>query len=448
MYSDVDLIKNSPKKAINKLSIPIIISLLLITLNSLIDSIWVSGLGTDSLAAMGFVAPLILIVSSLGNGLGIGANSIISRCIGSENDAETSNAAVHSLFLTVIFSLALSLVLLAFLKNILVFFGAGGVIEYASSYAGIIFAGIIFEYISIVLAAIIRSEGAVNKAMAPLIAATIINIIIDPIFIYILNMGISGAAIATVISSALAIIPLTYWIFIKRDTYVKVDFSRYSRNPAIYGDILRVAIPSSVETICICVVTIVINSMLVVIGGNIAVGGYGVAMRILSVLVTPVSGIGVANITVVGTAYGAKNRKNISEAFGYSTKVTMAVALIACGLILVFAGDLARLFAYGEASMDLNIYIAHILSILAFAVFTVPLRTVVSNILQAMGKGITSLAFTLIKESMFTVCSFIFAFHLGLGPDGIYYGMLAGGITGSLIAFVYVWNYIRKLDFD
>ena len=446
--SDVDLIKNYPKKAINKLSIPIIISLLLITFASLIDSLWVSGLGPKPLAAIGFVSPLMLIISSLGNGLGIGANSIISRCIGEEDDDKISNASVHSIILTVCFSILLSLILLPFLNDILIFFGAGEVIAYAYTYSEIIFAGIIFEFTSIVLAAVIRSEGAVNKAMAPLIIASIINIILDPVFIYILNWGIAGAAFTTVFSSALSIIPLSYWIFIKKNTFVKVDFSKYDCDFAIYKDILTVGIPSSVETICICIVTIFINSLLVSIGGVMAVGGYGVAMRILSVLVTPISGIGVANITVVGTAYGAKNKTNITQAFNYSTKITLIIAFITCSFILIFAPDLTHLFAYGEADSNIDDYITHILYILCFAVFTVPLRAVVSNILQAMGKGITSMCFTLLKESMFTAFAFVFAFYLGLGPDGIYYGMLTGGMIGSLIAFIYVWHYIKKLTFN
>lgn len=284
--------------------------------------------------------------------------------------------------------------------------------------------------------------------MCPLIASTIINIIIDPIFIYFFNLGISGAALATVISSALSIIPLGYWIFIKKDTFVKVDFAKYRRNLAIYWDILTVGIPSSLEVVCICIVSIFINSLLVGIGGNIVVGAYGVAVRIISVVVTPISGIGVANITVVGTAFGAKNKENISTAFNYSTKITLIIAVITCLFILLFANNLAQFFDYTEASNDIDVYITHILYILGFSVFTVPLRAVVSNILQAMGKGITSMIFTIIKESIFTLCTFIFAFYLGLGPDGIYYGMLVGEIFGSLIAFVYVWNYIKKLSFD
>ena len=446
IYTDKDLIINHPKKAINKLSIPIIISLLLITVNALIDSAWISGLGPDSLAAIGFVTPLILIISSLGNGLGIGTNSIVSRCIGKGDDDNTSNAAVHSIILTVGFSLVISLISLIFLENILIFLGAGGVISYASSYAGIIFAGIIFEYTSIVLAAIIRSEGAVNRAIYPLIASTIINIIIDPIFIYTLHLGIAGAALATIISSALSIIPLGYWIFIKKDTFVKVDFSKYRHNISIYWDIFTVGVPASTEMIIISFVTMFINSLLVIIGGNMAVGAYGVAMRIFSVFLTPVSGIGVANITVVGTAFGAKLKENIKTSFNYSTKLSLIIAIFTFSFIVLFASNLASFFA-SDATNDMNIYIIHILYILSLSVFTLPLREIVFNILQAMGKGITSLCLIILKELIFTICAYIFAFYLGLGSDGIYYGMLVGGTIGSAIAFCYGYFYIKRLEF-
>ena len=445
--SDVDLIRNYPKDAINKLSIPIIISLLLITFNALIDSAWVSGLGTNALAAMGFVAPLMLFISSLGNGLGIGTNSVISRAIGENNADKISNSAVHSIILTIVVSLIFSGILISQTKNILMFLGAGSVIDYASPYASVFFAGIILEYIPIVLAAIIRSEGAVNKAMGPLIGGTIINIIIDPIFIYYLNLGISGAALATVLSSAISIIPLAYWIFIKKSTYAKVDFGKFHNDLSIYKDILIVGIPASLEAVIISIVTIFINSLLAGISGNIAVAAYGVGMRIISVLNTPISGIGVANITVVGAAFGAKNKENMETAFKYSTKITFIIAIFTFLAVIIFAGNLAHIFANGD-SPALEGEIIKILYIFAISVFSIPLRAVVYNILQAMGKGITSALFIVFKESVFTICSFVFAFYLNLGPDGIYYGMLTGGMIGSAMAFIYVWNYIRKLSFD
>ena len=447
-YAEKDLIINHPKKAINKLSLPIIISLLLMTLNSFIDSAWISGLGTDALTAMGFTTPLIFILSSLGNGLGIGTNSIVSRCIGQGDEDNTSNAAIHSIILTCFFSIALSVLLLLFLKNILIFLGAGSVITYASSYVSIIFAGIIFEYLSIVLSAIIRSEGAVNKAMYPLIVSTIINIIIDPIFIYTFHLGIAGAATATVLSSVLSLIPLCYWIFIKKNTFVKVDFSKYHRKFSIYWDIFSVGFPACLEVIIISFVTMFINSLLFIIDGNMAVAAYGVIMRIFSVFITPVTGIGVANITVVGTAFGAKLKDNIRTAFNYSNKVSLIVALFTFSILVLFAGNLAGLFANSDTSSDLNIYIIHIVYILSVSVFTVPLREIAFNILQAMGKGLTSMCFIILKESIFTTFAYTFAFYLGMGPDGIYYGMLVGETIGSVIAFAYVYFYIKRLNFS
>ena len=446
-YYEKDLIIDYPKKAINKLSIPIIISLLLITVNAFIDSAWVSGLGTDVLAAMGFVTPLIFILSSLGNGLSIGTNSIVSRCIGQGNEDDTSNAAIHSIILTCCFSIVLTVVLLLFLKNILIILGAGSVFSYANSYASIIFAGIIFEYLSIVLSAIIRSEGAVNKAMYPLILSTIINIIIDPIFIYGLHLGIAGAATATVISSVLSLIPLCYWIFIKKNTFVKVDFSKYHTNFSIYWDIFSVGFPACLEAIIISFVTIFINSLLVVIDGNMAVAAYGVIMRIFSVFVTPITGIGVANITVVGTAFGAKLKDNIITAFNYSNKISLILAMFAFLILFFFSGNLAGFFA-SDASSDITIYIINAMYILAFTIFTIPIREIAFSMLQAMGKGVTSMCLIIIKESIFTSCSYSFAFFLGMGSYGIYYGMLVGDIIGSLIVFVYLYFYIKRLDFN
>lgn len=198
--------------------------------------------------------------------------------------------------------------------------------------------------------------------------------------------------------------------------------------------------------IIISFVTMFINSLLVIIGGNMAVGAYGVAMRILSVFLTPVSGIGVANITVVGTAFGAKLKENIKTSFNYSTKLSLIIAIFTFSFIVLFASNLASFFA-SDATNDMNIYITHILYILSFSVFTIPLREIVFNILQAMGKGITSLCLIILKELIFTICAYIFAFYLGLGSDGIYYGMLVGGIIGSAIAFCYGYFYIKRLEF-
>lgn len=115
----ISLITGDPKKAIRNLSVPMIISMLLLMAYNLADSIWVAGLGSDALAALGFITPVFMIVIGLGTGLGAGANSLISRCIGAKNKKDADNAAIHSIFITIIISVVLTIFVLIFLEDIL-----------------------------------------------------------------------------------------------------------------------------------------------------------------------------------------------------------------------------------------------------------------------------------------------------------------------------------------
>lgn len=142
----ISLIMGDPKKAIRVLSVPMIISMLLIMAYNLADSIWVAGLGPDALAALGFINPLFMIVIGLGNGLGAGATSLIARCIGANNKKGADNAAIHSLILTLIISAVSTLFVLVFLPNILLAMGAGETVGLAMEYGYIVFGGLVFSY--------------------------------------------------------------------------------------------------------------------------------------------------------------------------------------------------------------------------------------------------------------------------------------------------------------
>ncbi len=136
---NVEMITGDPKKAINKLSIPIIASMFLIFANNIIDSIWVAGLGPDPLVALGYVTPLFMIMVGFGNGLGAGGNSLISRYIGAEDKSSANNAAIHNLILSAVVSIIITVIFLTFLKPLLMLMGASSVINYATDYAFIIF---------------------------------------------------------------------------------------------------------------------------------------------------------------------------------------------------------------------------------------------------------------------------------------------------------------------
>lgn len=154
---DIDLIVNHPKKAINKLALPIIISNLFMVLNNIIDGIWVAGLGSDPLAAVGFVTPLFLAFVGFANGLGAGANSLIARYIGAEDYENAGNSAIHSMMLSIIVSVFATAIILIFLKDIFISMGASEILSQTLDYGYIVIGGVYSVFLPAMMAAIFRS---------------------------------------------------------------------------------------------------------------------------------------------------------------------------------------------------------------------------------------------------------------------------------------------------
>ena len=190
-------------------------------LNNLIDSFWVSGLNADALAALGFISPLYLVIIGLGNGVGAGANSLISRYVGAQRFEDANNAVMHSIILTLVVSVIVLIVGIFFFDDLIVLLGASSVSTYCLSYGQIIFLLNIVFLLPNVTASIFRAEGDVARATNPLMFTAILNMIIDPIFIYSLDLGIFGAGLATVIASFVGYVWMLYWIFVKKVTFFK-----------------------------------------------------------------------------------------------------------------------------------------------------------------------------------------------------------------------------------
>ena len=147
-YDNVDLMLGNPKKALIKMSIPLIVSLLISSFYNVIDAVWVSGLGADALAGVGFFTPIFMILLGFGNGLGAGAAFAISKYLGEENKPKADNAAFHSILIDIVISLIITVVLLIFLNPILELMGVGQTIGYATDYGAIIIAGSVFIILS------------------------------------------------------------------------------------------------------------------------------------------------------------------------------------------------------------------------------------------------------------------------------------------------------------
>ena len=442
----ISMVTGEPKKAIRVLAIPMIISMFLIMAYNLADSIWVAGLGPNALAALGFINPLFMIVIGLGNGLGAGATSLIARCIGAGNKEGADNAAMHSLILTLIISTVFTVILLLFLPTILLMMGAGVTINLAIEYGQIVFGGLILFIFSNVASGILRAEGDVNRPMYAIAATAILNIFLDPIFIYYLGWGVSGAAWATLISSSIACGLLVYWLLLKRDTYVSFSRKDFKASWNVVKNILMVAFPASVESLVMSILGVILNLILVITGGAEAVAVYTAGWRVVMMAMIPPIGIGTAAITVGGAAYGARNYENLSTALSYSAKLGVGIAVVTGLLSYVFAGNIATIFTYSPESAFMAPSIAAFLQVMFLFYLTVPLGITASSIFQGMGKGFTSLILTVLREVVFVAFfSYLFAFTLGFGSPGVWWGIVVGGGLGCVVAYIWATIYVRRL---
>ena len=443
---NVEMITGDPKKAINKLSIPIIASMFLIFANNIIDSIWVAGLGAEPLAALGYVTPLFMIMVGFGNGLGAGGNSLISRYIGAEDKHSANNAAIHNLILSFIVSIIITVLFLTFLKPLLVLMGASSVLDYAMEYAFIIFAWTFGLLVPPIVGGAFRAEGDIKRATVPIALAAIINMILDPIFIYVLNMGIAGAAWATAIGPFISLLLMFYWIFVKKDTYLSYSRKDFHNNFKMYKDILVVGIPASLEQLVLSVLTIFVNYMLTIVSGPTSVAVYTAGWRIVNIGMLPAIGVGTAAISVAGVAYGARKYENLRVTARYAVKVALIASIIVCIILYVFANQIALIFSYSENSAGLAPLIAGFLQIMCLFILYVPFGASAGNVFQGVGKGTISFFLTTFREFILVL---IFAYLLGftfhMGEFGIYSGMLLGGGIGSLICYACIELYINKL---
>lgn len=442
---NIESITGNPRSAINKLAFPTIFSLLLMFLNNLIDSFWVSGINSNALAALGFIAPLYLVIIGIGSGIGAGANSLISRYVGAQRIEDANNSVMHSIIIMVIVSVIVLMIGIFFLNDLIILLGAGSVSTYCLSYGQIIFLLNIVFLAPNVAASIFRAEGDVARATNPLILTSIFNMILDPVMIYGLNLGIFGAGLATVVASFLGFLLMLYWIYVKRDTFFEFKFSNYKRDLNIYKEILVVSIPASTEEIIFALVAIILNYLIIMTAGVEEVAAFTIAWRFITIAFIPCMAIGIATITVSGIAYGANNWKNFNETIIYSTLLSLAITIAICAIFFVFAYPLCGLFNFQASDLTLVSRSAEILQLLVFYNFLISLGATAAYTYQGVGAGFKSLALTILRELVLSMAlAYLLGITLNMGVFGVYLGAIIGMNIGSIIGFVFIWIFNLK----
>ena len=436
---NVELMRGEPEIAVRKLAIPIMISMLLTASYNIVDGIWVVGLGQAAIAGIGFVTPIFMILNGVSVGLGNGATSSISRAVGAKDHERANKSATHALLIFVLASLLLTVVLLFIQEPLIKTYGASGQsLAEGLKYGTPLFLGLFGFMLANGGSGILRGEGDMTRAMYAMIVSVVLNFILDPIFIYILNLGSAGASLATIISSLGSATVIMYWILIKKDTYVHVTFKDFEFDSKIFIDILKVGIPASLDMFMMSLAMSIYLIFISSIAGEYGIAAFTSGQRLFLFAIMPLNAIGSAVAAVSGSAYGARNADYLSRAHYYGTNFAMAFGLVMVFILVVFAPQLSLIFAYTPETANLVPEITNFLRIASFGLLLVGIGMPSSFMYQGIGRGTTSLAWTIIREVIFTVSfTYLFGIVLNWGLIGIWTGLAVGRMLASFLNFIY-----------
>ena len=443
---NVELMRGEPERAVKKLAIPIMISMILTALYNIVDGIWVAGLGPTAIAGIGFVTPIFMVLNGASVGLGNGATSSISRFIGAKNHEMADESATQSLIIFLVASIILTIVFLIVQEPLLKSYGATGqTLKEAIAYATPLFLGLICFMYSNGCSGILRGEGDMKRAMYVVIITVILNASLDPIFIYTMGLGSAGASLATIVSSAIAAAVMLYWILIKKDTYVQVTLKNFKFNPKLAKDILKVGIPSSLDMLIMAIAMSIYLIVISQVGGDYGIATFTSGQRLYLFAIMPLTAIGSAVIAVSGSAYGARNGDYLSRTHKYGAKFGLALGTVITIILVVFATPLATIFAYTPETANLVPGIAQYLQIACPTLILTGIGIPSSFFYQGIGKGTYSLMFTILREIIFVVpliTLLVYEFNLGL--VGIWIGLCVGRAIASVINYVFARYEVKK----
>jgi putative MATE family efflux protein len=444
--SGMQTLAGDPKKAIIKLGLPMMFAMSIQTVYNLVDTFWVSGLGSEALAAVGFVFPFFFASIAISTGLGVGGGSAISRKFGAKDKQGADNVAVHTMILMLVLSILFAVPLFFFAESIFTSIGAGSTVGMATSYGKVIFAGSLFIFFPNVANAILRSEGDTKRAMNAMILGSVLNIILDPILIYTFDMGIVGAAWATVISLGVTAALMFNWLFFRRDTYITFDFRDFRFDRGILKDIFRVGFPASVQQSSMALMMLIMNVIIISVSDTDGVAVYTVGWRVATIAIAPVMGISTAVVTLSGFAYGAGSYEKLSSSHIYATKIAFLVETGIAVLTFILAPQIAYVFTMSESASHITGDLVVFIRIICLFYPMVSLGMLSSSLFQGIGKGVNALIATILRTLVYVPAfAALFAIYFGYGLAGIWWGIVVGNIIGSFVIFAWARLHISSL---
>ncbi len=441
--SRLDNYINAPNKALWTLAVPIMIGMGIQNLYTVVDLIYIGHLSGNAIAAVAFNMPLFFLAMGLTMGLGTGVTATVARFIGARDKVNADNSAEHAVVLGLVIGIPMFLIGIFYGPSILHGLGASPkILPIAWSYLEVISMGLPFMIMSGFFRSILVGEGDTRFPTTVAAIGTVLNIILDPIFIFVLDYGVRGAAIATIISQIFSFSIFFYMLYIKKHSYIAFKIKHFHYNWNLIKNIFNVGIPASLSMIIMALGQGVFNKILISYSES-GVAAYQIAGRVNMLVFLPIMAIGASLTTLVGMFYGADEMDKLKSVVKYGYGRSITITLILSTLVFIFAPIIVTGFTHATAVQNIAITYLHLI---AFIYPVICIGMTSGRVLQGFGKGIPVLTITSIRVLIISAPLAIFFVYIQHRPlEWVWYSMMAASLVSSSIGLIWVRKTFHRM---
>ncbi len=435
------------KKLLLRLSMPAITGMLVQATYNIVDTIFVgNGVGVEAIGGMAIVFPIQVIIMAIGIGFGIGGASLISRSLGAKNKELASDTLGTMIASALGIGIAFMVVSALFSGEILQLFGAQTplLMKYAEEYFSVILWGIPLISFAVCTNNAVRAEGRADIAMVTMLVGALLNIILDPLFIFVLGMGVQGAAFATVFAQ----LATSTYLFIylqSGKSELHLSLKRMRIKLSILKEITKVGSASFMRQAAGSLMATILNHSLVIYGGDIGVAFFGVAFRLLSLIMMPVFGISQGFQPIAGYNYGAQQYDRVQSSYRLAVIWASIISSVGTAAIVLFPGPILSIF--GKSGENLNTMLEMGIPAARTVALLMPLvgfQITAASLFQALGKAMPAMILTISRQFLFLI-PLILILPKYYGLAGIWWSFPISDALSVLITYILARQEMRKL---
>jgi len=454
-HEGVDALLGDPRKNLMKLALPVMVSFLVHSLYSFVDSIWLSflpGQAAQSLAAIGYVFPLMFFMIAITYGMGMGVNAVVAQRIGASDKAGADAAAKNAFALYIIGGIIASIGMTVFARPLMRAIGAGEVLDQAVAYGQIVYSGLFFFFIGQGPIFILRGEGDTKRPMYAMVSGSVMNMVLDPILIFGAGWGLEGAAAATVVSRTLTAVYMLWWIFVRKGTYLDMSLRGFHFQWDTIRAIFRIGIPTAFAEFIEASTMLLFNAIITLAAGADGVSVAMAGFRLIAMAGLPNAGISSAVVSVAGAAWGAKDHAKMRLGLITAWKWGFAIQLVTVTLMFTLAPLLAGIFTQDTTMAHLHGEITVMLRIMGLTLFMASFFLPCWSAFQGAGFAGTIAFLTIYSSILVSLpAAYLIAIVADVGLSGVWWGMIVGDAAVALICFPLLLKrgiWVRGTDKD